>query len=207
MGVAGSFSQNSGDADITHLLHLWQGGDHKALAELFYRMYPQLRDMASARMRLERQDHTIQPTALVSELYLRLADCDSVDWKNRSHFLAVASRVMRHFLIDYARRRASRNGSRSVVKLDLADLNLPADVSLAGALEVNDLLDQLAIFDPRAAQVFEMRCFGGLTHEEAAHVLGYTEQTMKRDWRAARAWLIAQLRRGAGNDSQAMGAG
>ncbi len=188
----------SGDGDITRLLLLWRGGDNNAFAELFHNMYPQLHKIADLRMRGERPDHTIQPTALVSEVYLRLVDCGSMHWQNRAHFLAVASRVMRHFLVDYARTRASQKGGGSVVRLDLTEFNLPSDVNLAGALEVNDLLNHLATFDPRAAQVFEMRFFGGLTHEEAAGVLGYTEKTIKRDWRTARAWLIAQLRKGAG---------
>jgi RNA polymerase sigma-70 factor, ECF subfamily len=181
--------------DVTALLHRWNQGDAGAQAELLARLYPELKRVAQARMRLERADHTWQPTALVNEFFLQLAAREDLSWKSRAHFLAVASRAMRCLLIDYSRNRRSikRGGGR--LKLQIDELMLPGHDDFYDFVEVNDLLDRLAAEEPRMAQVVELRCFGGLTHGEIAETLGIDERTAKRDWQVARAWLFGQLRK------------
>jgi RNA polymerase sigma-70 factor (ECF subfamily) len=192
--VKGSLDERIGE--ITLLLHRWSGGDSNAADELVRLLYPELKRIAVSRMRFERQDHTLQPTALVSEFFLHLARSRGLGWNNRAHFLAVASRVIRQVLIDYARGRNANKRGGKTINIQLDDLQLPADLGPADVIKIDDLLEQLAKEDQRMAQVVEMRCFGGLTHEEIGDALGVTERTVKRDWQVARAWLIGQLRKG-----------
>ncbi|HYP08116.1 MAG TPA: ECF-type sigma factor [Bryobacteraceae bacterium] len=181
---------------VTLLLQRWRTGDGDVEAELVSHFYPDLKRIAQVRMRTERADHTLQPTALVSEFFLQLAKQEHLTWESRSHFLAMASTAMRRILIDYARAHdaGKREGSRIRIQLD--DLALPHRGSLYDAAELNELLDRLEAEEPRMAKVVDMRCFGGLTHEEIGEILGVDARTVKRDWQVARAWLFGQLRKG-----------
>ena len=157
-------------------------------------VYEELRRRAAAHLRRERQGHTLQPTALVHEAYLRLIDQRGADWQNRAQFLAIASQMMRRILIDRARsrRRIKRLGERQQVSLDRVDV-----VTQPVAIDVLDLdaaLTKLEAFDPRKSRIAELRFFGGLSLEETAHVLNVSVATVERDWRAARAWLYARLK-------------
>jgi len=158
-------------------------------------MYPELRRIAEGRMRSERSDHTLQPTALVNEFFLELASSADMSWRTRAHFLAVASRAMRRYLIDYARAHnaAKRPGGR--IKLQLDSLGISHPEEAYDALALDDVIEQLQLEDPRVAQVVEMRCFGGLTHAEIAQAIGVDERTVKRDWQFGRAWLLGELKR------------
>jgi RNA polymerase sigma factor (TIGR02999 family) len=182
--------------DITELLLRLQTGDSAAEDLLAPRIYPELRKLAGRCLRGERPGHTLQPTALVNEVYLRLLAGRNVDWQNRSHFFAVASRVMRRILVDHARERnaAKRGGGFARLELDeVIDLSHEqSDLVLA----LHDCLERLARLDARQAQIVEMRFFGGLTEDEIALVLRISTRTVKRDWLMARAWLHAELQPG-----------
>ena len=181
--------------DVTRLLKAWSGGDSKALDELFPIVYTEVRKLARSYLRRERPDHTLQPTALVNEAYMRLVDQRHVDWQNRAHFFGIAAQVMRRVLVDHARmRQADKRGSgdRPVV-LDEA-LALVAERT-PDVVALDDALRALAELDPRQAQIVELRFFGGLSIEEAAEVIGLSPATVKREWSAARAWLRRELER------------
>ena len=179
---------------ITHLLHSLRLGSRQAESRLIALVYPNLRRLAGHFMRGERPGHTLQPTALVNEVYLRLVGDENPDWRDRSHFFAVASRTMRRILADYARKRyaGKRGGSRQRICLD--ELVMATDQDLNIILDVDSLLSQLERVDPRLCRVVELRYFGGMTEEESAEVLGISAVTVKRDWRLARAWLYEQLK-------------
>lgn len=192
-----ALESNPFPGDVTLLLRRLEAGEQQVRGELVSVMYPELKRMADARMRSERPDHTIQPTELVNEFFLEIARTEGINWRNRKHFLAVASQVMRRFLIDYARAHASQRRGGNSIKLRLADLELRVEDG-DGALDpviIGELLDRLAAEEPRMAKVVEMRCFGGLSHAEIADVLDIDERTVKRDWQIARAWLYGQLRK------------
>ena len=177
--------------DVTVLLGEVEKGSSEARDELIQLLYPDLKRLAESRMRFERKDHTIQPTALVSELFLALHRANGIKWRNRSHFLAVASEMMRRYLIDHARaHRAKKRGGGSIsVQLEA----LQAGKEDFDVLEIAELLEKLAVEEPRMARVVDMRCFGKLTHAEIADALGVDERTSKRDWHVARAWMQSQL--------------
>jgi RNA polymerase sigma factor (TIGR02999 family) len=178
---------------VTTLLLYWRKGDGEAGKELLVRMQPELRRIAAAYMRKERPDHTLQPTALLNELYLRLIGGAIVEWNDRAHFLAVASQQLRRILVDYARERLTqkRGAGSAVTTLTEGAASTPSfDETL---LDVHLALDELALLDSRAAQAIELRYFGGLSEKEAAEVLGISVATLKRDWQAGRAWLVSRL--------------
>jgi RNA polymerase sigma factor (TIGR02999 family) len=186
------------DARVTALLQAWSEGDPAALQDLMPLVEDELHRLARHYMRGERPGHTLQPTALVNEAYLRLVGVTRIRWQNRGHFLAVAARAMRHILVDLARARGyqKRGGGMPVVPLDGVDV---ADASPGpDVVALHDALDALAAFDARKSQVVELRYFGGLTIEETAEVLGISPETVMRDWRFAKAWLLRQL---AGDDA------
>lgn len=177
-------------AEVTRwVAELNSGPAPKAVDQLMDALYPELRRLAQRFFRDERTDHTLQPTALVHEAYLRLVDQASVGWEGRSHFMAIAAKVMRRVLIDHARGRARqrRAGARKLTGID-SEL-LPAEFTQAQLLEVNDALEKLAALDARQAQVVEMRFFGGMTVEEIAVALGLSKRTIEDDWTHAKAWL------------------
>ncbi|HUR32521.1 MAG TPA: sigma-70 family RNA polymerase sigma factor [Vicinamibacterales bacterium] len=183
-------------ATITRLLGEWSRGDASALEQLLPIVYAELRRVAGRELRRERADHTLQPTALVNELYLRLVKQRSASWENRAQFFAVAAQLMRRILVDHARAQAAakRGGASSRVSLSDAE-----GVEVEPALEVlavDRALTRLAMLDVEQARIVELRYFSGLTVEETAHVLGTSPRTVKREWRLARAWLYEQLRAG-----------
>ena len=181
-------------SETTCLLRDWATGDKAALDRLTPRVYRELRRVAGHFMNNENPGHSMQATALVHEAYLKLIQVDSVDWQHRAHFFAVAAQVMRRILLDAARNRgaAKRGGNAARVNLD----EIPDLASSGGSqlIALDDALNQLAEVDPRKAKVIELRFFGGLSVEETAAVLGVSQDTVLRDWRLARAWLLAELK-------------
>jgi RNA polymerase sigma factor (TIGR02999 family) len=180
-------------SETTKLLRAWANGDQGALEMLTPRVYDELLRIAGHFMRDEQPGRTIQTTALVHEAYLKLIDVHNVDWQHRAHFFAVAAQIMRRILLDRARRRvaAKRGGAAVPLHLDEA-----ADVGMERASEIiqlDDALNTLAKIDRRKAQVIEFRFFAGLSVEETAEVLKVSPDTVMRDWRLARAWLLSQL--------------
>ena len=178
---------------VTALLADWSRGDQTALEQLLPLVYSELRRIAARQLRSERANHTLQPTALVHEVYLRLVDQRQVDWKNRAHFLGVAAQTMRRVLVDHARRHVARkrgDGVQCVSIDDAADLAASQEVPL---LALDLALARLENVDPSLAKIVELRAFGGLTIDEAAHVLNVSPSTAKRDWRTAKAWLSREL--------------
>ncbi len=159
-------------------------------------LYDDLKRIAEGRMRGERIDHTLEPAALVNEVFLEFARNPGARWENRSHFLSAASQKMRNLLVDYARAHncLKRGGGAEKVPLSYGAERHPSNVE--EFLEVNELLEQLICEDLRVARVVEMRCFGGLTHSEIAEVLAIDERTVKRDWRFGKAWLESRLQKG-----------
>jgi len=191
--------------EVTQLLSALTHGEDGAASKLMAVVYEELRRLAGGYMRRERVDHTLQPTALVHEAYLKLIDQQSVNWQSRTHFFGIAAQLMRRILIDHARghSRQKRGGEQKKVSLDeaFAFAEQQADELLA----VDDSLNRLAEIDPRQARVVELRFFGGLSVEEAAEVLGVSPKTIKRDWSVAKAWLYADLKERHGIDAAAMG--
>ena len=186
-------------ADITGLLKAWSQGDAKALEELMPLVYGQLRSQARRYLRKERSGMTLQSTALVHEVYLRLTNAQHVDWHDRVHFFALSAQIMRRVLVDAARTRAAAKRGGPAVRVEHSSLDLDqvatADANAASSLcDLDDALESLARIDGRRAQVIELRFFGGLSVEETAEVLQVSPQTVMRDWRLARAWLARELR-------------
>ena len=180
---------------ITALLSAWRGGNSNAQDRLFRLVYKDLHRIASRYMAGERQGHTLQATALVNEAYIRLIDIERVHWKDRAHFFAVAARVMRRILVDSARARRyqKRGGGAATVSLDEA---LIVTRQYGGDLvALDDALSALAVLDERKSQVVELRFFGGLSVEEAAEVLGVSSDTVQRDWKMAKVWLLREIKR------------
>jgi len=179
--------------DVTALLDEWSRGDHRALDQLLPLVYAELRRIARRELRRERAGHTLQPTALVHEAYLRLVDQRQVDWRNRAHFFGVAAQVMRRVLVDSARRHNAnkRGAGAQCVSIDqAAETSAPDGISV---LALDHALERLGTVDRDLAHIVELRAFGGLTIEEAAHVLKVSASTAKREWRTAKAWLTREL--------------
>jgi RNA polymerase sigma factor (TIGR02999 family) len=190
-------------ADITGLLAIWREGDRGALERLLPLIHAELHRLARRHLGRERNNHTMQPSSLVQETFLRLLPGADVGWRDRAHFFAVASQVMRHILVDYAResRRAKRGGAAVHIPVDAAVVLSPEQVEQIVAVDL--ALQRLAKADERKSRVFEMRFFGGLSVEETAEVLGVATNTVIRDWNFARAWLRREL---AGNEGADCGA-
>jgi RNA polymerase sigma-70 factor (ECF subfamily) len=180
-------------ADITVLLQRAGKGDKTSEGELLQLVYAELHRLASAYMRRERKDHTLQPSALVNEAYVKLIGAKSIPWQNRSHFYSTAAKVMRNILIDYARTRAAERRGGSPARMELREDLIVVDEQPDRFLMLDEALNRLDVMDHRQAQVVELRFFGGLSVEEAAAVLNVSEKTVKRDWAVARAWLEAEL--------------
>jgi RNA polymerase sigma factor (TIGR02999 family) len=183
--------------DLTELLADASSGDRDALSALFPIVYDELRQAAAAALRRERPEHTLQPTALVHETFLRLADDSRVWWENRSHFLAIASKVMRRILVEHARGRNAQKRGSGEARRSLDDIDVPMPDAAGGVdlVALDDALARLASLDPRQARIVELRFFGGLTVEETATVIGSSPRTVKRDWQVARAWLKREMAR------------
>jgi RNA polymerase sigma factor (TIGR02999 family) len=183
------------DNSITALLEQLSAGNRDVEAQLIPLVYGELRQLAGRYMRFERGDHTLQPTALVNEAYLRLVQQPQVPWQNRAHFFATAARVMRRILVDHARARLAekRGGMQNEVELDEA--MLPMQARTVDVLILDEALDRLERFDPRQARIIEHHFFGGLSLAETALVLDISERTAKRGWSMGRAWLRRELSR------------
>lgn len=181
--------------DVTILLKAWSRGDKKALDRLMPLVYDELHRVAQGYMARERPDHTLQPTALVNEAYLRMVDVSGVDWKDRAHFFAVCARQMRRVLIDRARARASEKRGSGERGLSLEESLLPEAEQDADLVALDDALTRLAAIDPRKARVVELRFFSGLGIEETAAVLNVSPETVMRDWKMAKAWLYREMKR------------
>ncbi len=181
---------------VTQFLRELQAGDQNAFDRLFPLVYAELRRTADHLLRREQPGHTLQPTALVHEAYLRLVNRASLDWQSRAHFLAVAARAMRQILVDYARRRGAVKRGGGVIHARLGDEVAGVDAPLEDLMALDDALNRLGDIDARLRQVVEFRFFGGLTEEEIADILGITTRTAQRDWARARAWLYKELYQG-----------
>jgi len=180
--------------ELSILLAAAAAGDRASESRLFNVVYAELKRMAAAQLRHERRDHTLQPSALVHEAYIRLLGNSPVQWANRAHFFATAAGTMRRVLIDHARARRARKRDGALKRVELDDeADAVAVHDVEGLLLIDSALDKLAEWEPRQARVVELRFFGGLSVEEAADVLQVSSKTVKRDWTMARAWLKTQL--------------
>ena len=187
----------TGMSDVTHLLDAAAAGDRRAAADLLPLVYDELRKLAAVRMAAESPDHTLQPTALVHEAYLRLVGgSDQRRWDSRGHFFAAAAEAMRRILIEAARRKHGPQHGGHLLRLDLDPECPAAPDRSARLLALDEALDRLATVEPRAAEVVKLRYFAGLTVAEAAAALGISSRTADNDWAYARAWLVAALRDG-----------
>lgn len=184
---------NEDQKPISLILKDWSGGNRSSADALLSLVYDELRRIAAQYVRKERPGHTLQPTALVHEAYIRLIDISEINWQDRAHFFAVAANVMRHILVDHARARLSEkrggDGQRIAIE-DAASLCSEPDLDL---LAVDEALVELAAFDEQQSRIVELRFFGGLTIEETAHVVGISPATVKREWTMAKAWLFRRL--------------
>lgn len=179
--------------NVTQLLIELSNGDRDAVDILLPVIYDELRKLAANYLRRERPDHTLQPTALVHEAYLRLVDQTRVNWQNRAHFFGVAAQIMRRLLVDHARKHNAEKRGQDFQKLSL-DENIDRPIERSAELiALDDALKALAAFDGQKARIVELRYFGGLTVEETADVLGVTPITVKRHWRLAKAWLYGEM--------------
>ena len=182
-------------ADVTQLLQQWSSGQEQALDRLLPQIHDELRKLAASYLRRERPDHTLQPTALVNEAFLKLVDQRTAKWQNRAHFFGIAAQAMRRILVDHARAHAAskRGGAARKVPFDDAKLiGRGVDVDL---LALDEALTRLAALDPQQSRIVELRFFGGLTMEESAEVMHISPATVGREWRMAKAWLSAELSR------------
>jgi RNA polymerase sigma factor (TIGR02999 family) len=179
---------------VTDLLVQWSKGDDAALAELTPLVYEELRGVAHHHLSRQRPDHTLQTTALVNEVYLRLADQTNPRWQNRAHFFAVAAKAMRQILVSYARSQRSQKRSGGAFKVDLDEAALVSPQESKEIVELHEALDQLSALDSRKAQIVELKYFGGLNYDEIAEVLKISRITVRRDWEFAKVWLYTELR-------------
>jgi len=181
-------------APITQWLGQWRAGDIGARDRLFAVVHPELRQVAARLLRRERPDHTLEPNAVVNELYLRLIGGHAVSYQDRAHFFALAAQTMRRVLVDHARARVADKRGAGVPHVPLSEADgWSAAVSCEQLIDLDSELAALATADPRAARVVELRFFGGLREEDVAEALGVSLITVKRDWKAARAWLATRL--------------
>jgi len=180
--------------NLTSLLLEWQQGSSDALARLTPLVYDELRRIAHRYMQRERNGHTLQTTALVNEAYLKLAGGHQIEWKNRAHFFGVSAQVMRHLLIDHARRRQFARHGGDAVLVSLENAETMSSQSAGELLAINEALEELSRLDQRKGRVVELRYFGGLSLEETAEILDVSVMTIRRDWRAAKAWLYRWLK-------------
>ena len=183
----------SGSIEITRLLKAWGDGDEDALTRLAERVYPELRIMARRYMKNERQANTLQTTALVHEVYLRLVDVTKVEWQERAQFFAMAAQMMRRVLVDAARARGAHKRGGGVYKVDFDETALLSSEPERCILALDDALTAFSQVAPRQAKVVELRYFGGLTEEEIVAALNISSRTVRRDWQLAKGWILREL--------------
>lgn len=189
-------SPASASTEITALLVQWSHGDRTALERLLPMIYDECRQIASRQLRHEHREHTLDPTALVHEAYLRLVDQRNATWENRAQFFGVVAQVMRRILVDYARARYAkkRGGSAVLVSLEAAAAE-SSEPQVVDIVAIDEALGRLAARDPDQVRIIELRFFAGLSVEETAHVLARSPRTVKREWRLAKAWLYQELQK------------
>ena len=187
--------------EITELLMAWGKGDQEALDKLMPLVHQELHRLAEHYMKGERLGHILQTTALVNEVCLRLIDWENVEWQNRAHFFGVSARLMRHILVNFARKRLTARRGGGGVQVSLSEAANITSAQNLDLVALDDALNALAALDPRQSQVIEMRFFGGLTIEETAEALKVSPATVRRDWSLAQAWLRRELKRGGGRDA------
>lgn len=179
--------------DVTEILVAWRNGEPGAFDRLFPLVYDELRRQAGTYLRRERSDHTLQPTALVHEAYLRMAGQSEVAIENRLHFFGISARIMRQILVDHARQRNAEKRGGAAQRLSIENVEIIPDQSAGDLLQLDEALERLEKSDARKCQVVEMRFFGGLKENEIAEVLGVSEKTVRRDWQFAKLWLLREL--------------
>jgi RNA polymerase sigma factor (TIGR02999 family) len=184
---------NSRISETTQLLQAWANGDQQALEALTPRVYRELRRTAANFMKGERQGHTLQATALVHEAYMRLIDVQNVQWEGRAHFFAICAQIMRRILVDAARKRAASKHGGGLGRIDLDEVSELTGQKDMQLIALSEALDELTESDPRKAKVVELRYFGGLSVQETATVLKVSVETVTRDWRLARGWLMSEI--------------
>jgi RNA polymerase sigma factor (TIGR02999 family) len=195
--VAEGFMDQTGQTGaVSRLLQAWGRGDLQARDDLMPVVYRELRRRAGAYLRRERQDHTLQPTALVHEAYMRLVGQQRVAWQNRAHFFAIASQMMRRILVDYAREHEAAKRPGAGVKVILDDRIGAAQPRACECIALDRALVELTLIDPRQGQIVELRYFGGLSEQEVAEVLSISRATVTREWQTARAWLYRRMTTG-----------
>ena len=187
--------------EVTQLLQAWGHGDQGALDRLIPLVYDELHRLAHHYMRREPAGHMLQTTALVNEAYVRLVDASGVEWRNRAHFFAISAKLMRRILVDFARSRRYKKRRISILEAqtDVDRGRIPQPQPEADVIALHDALNALEAFDPRSGKIVELRFFGGLNVEETAEVLGISPKTVKRDWAAAKVWLLGEMKRGGGS--------
>jgi RNA polymerase sigma factor (TIGR02999 family) len=185
--------------EVTKLLASWGQGNAEALEELMPLVYGELRRLAASYLRRERSDHTLQPTALVHEAYLRLVEQKDVQWRDRSHFFAITAQLMRRILVDHARTHLAEKRGSGAPKVPLTEVIVMSQQRPAELLALDESLTRLASLDAQQSRIVELRTFGGLTVEETAEVLGISPATVKRDWSMAKAWLSQEIQKAQGS--------
>jgi RNA polymerase sigma factor (TIGR02999 family) len=180
---------------VTELLLDWSRGDLKAREALMPLVYDELRRLAASYLRRERPDHTLQPTALVNEAYLRLVEGNSVNWQSKSHFFGVSAKLMRRILVDHARGHLAEKRGSGAPKVPLTEAIVMSREEPADLVALDESLTRLAAFDPQQGRIVELRVFAGLTVEETAQVLDISPATVKRDWSVAKAWLLREVQK------------
>jgi RNA polymerase sigma factor (TIGR02999 family) len=183
-------------SEITRILHEWNDGNEDAKELLLPYVYDELKRQARYLMSRERPNHTLQPTALVHEAFVRVVDQAGIEWQNRSHFYGIMSRLMRQILIDHARKHSTEKRGNRTIHFSLDDLDLPVEERAESILALNEALERLEQIDKQQASIVEMRFFGGLNNKEIAEALDISERTVGRDWNSAKLWLFRELSRG-----------
>jgi len=192
---AGPPSRDPSRVHVTDLLLAWGSGDRSALDELMPLVHQELRLLARVQMRGERDNHTLQTTALVNEAFLRLIDLRRIQWQDRAHFMALSARLMRRVLVDHARSRNYQKRGGGAAPVALEDVLVASPERGADLVALDDALEDLARVDRRKSQVVELRFFGGLSVEETAEALSVSPETVMRDWRLAKVWLLREISR------------
>ena len=183
------------DQEVTRLLIDWSNGDREALDQMMPLVYSELRRIAASHLRHERTDHTLQPTALVHEAYIRLIDQQRANWQNRAQFLGVAAQMMRRILINHANERVAAKRGGGAMRVSLSEAESQMEVTDASLLALDVSLTRLAQLDPRKSRIIELKFFGGLKIEEIADVMQLSHATIEREWTLARAWLHREMQR------------
>lgn len=182
-------------AEITQILQSWNDGDEDAKELLLPFVYDELKKQARYLMSKERSNHTLQPTALVHEAFMKLSEQSGIEWKNRSHFYGISSRLMRQILVDHARLHAADKRGNNPIHFSIDDVQIPIEERASSILAIDEVLQRLAELDEKQAQVVEMRFFGGMNDDEIAEALGISKRTVGREWQSAKLWLFRELNR------------